>query len=270
MPTEGNYGKGAADLAVLGSDPRFGGGGRALAEAFWTAARGLGRRPALYSLAYRGLADGDPGAVLEGEHVRGLPGLDGVNQLVAGLRLAPRVRGARSLWVVSPIASHGYAAARSRRRYGVWVATTLESEWAARQAGVDRPRRIAHAASARTLRRLERETLGRAACVYATSAASGTWIAKAGGLDEREVGRALGPCRPGDVRPIAGRGLARAPEAADDHLRRPRRRPAQEHRPAPAGRAAPARPHPRHPCPARRLTAARTATAGGGGGGRGA
>jgi len=175
------------DLAILGPDPRFGGGGRAQTEAFWRAALELGREPRLYALGYRGLAGRDAGSLLEAELVHALvPGLDGLNQLAAGLRLAPRVRAAGSLWVVSPVASHGYAAARSGRRYGVWAGTALEDEWAARR--VDRAHLGARAASAPTLRRLERATLRRAERVYATSPASRASVARAAGLQESAVG----------------------------------------------------------------------------------
>ena len=45
----------APDLAVLGQDPRFGGGGVAQTDAFCRAARELGRDPALLSRPHPGL-----------------------------------------------------------------------------------------------------------------------------------------------------------------------------------------------------------------------
>jgi len=150
----------------------------------------LGRHPTLYWLAYRGL-DGRaaPLTPLAGEATRQLvPGLDGVNQLVAARRVAPKLRAARSVWAVTTVASHGYAAALSGRRYGVWCGTSLADEWAARRPGLPKSRRAALSVSARTLRRLERETLRRATCVYATSPASRAAMAEAGGLDLQHVG----------------------------------------------------------------------------------
>jgi phosphatidylinositol alpha-mannosyltransferase len=117
-----------------------------------------------------------------------VPGLDGVNQLVAAHRIAPKLRAARSVWAVTTVASHGYAAALSGRRYGVWCGTSLADEWAARRPGLPASRRVALSVSARTLRKLERETLQRATRVYATSPASRAAVAEAGGLDPQHVG----------------------------------------------------------------------------------
>ena len=178
------------DLAVLGQDPRFPGGSRVQTEAFWHAAEALGHRPTLFWLSYHGLDARDaPATPLGGQATRQvLPGLDGLNQLAAARRFAPQLRAARSVWAVTTVASHGYAATRSGRRYGVWAGTSLADEWAARRHGLSAPRRAALAISARTLRRLERETLRGATRVYATSPASRNAVAEAGGLDPEDVG----------------------------------------------------------------------------------
>lgn len=178
------------DLSILGQDPRFPGGSRTQTEAFWQAATALARKPALYWLAYRGLnTRAAPVTPLAGEATRQLvPGLDGVNQLVAAHRIAPKLRDARSIWAVTTVASHGYAAALSGHRYGVWCGTSLTDEWAARRPGLPASRRAALSLSARTLRKLETETLRRATRVYATSPASQAAVAEAGGLDLHDVG----------------------------------------------------------------------------------
>lgn len=167
------------DLAVLGPDPRFGGGGLAQTEAFWRGAVDLGRAPRLYFLAYRGLRGRPAGDLVTGESVSALPGLDGASQRIAGRRLARRVHEARSVWVVSPVASHGYAAARSGLRYGAWIGTTFADEWPSRTPRLSPARRTALAASASTLLRLERETLRRASRLFATSSGSRAAIAAA-------------------------------------------------------------------------------------------
>ena len=177
------------DLAVLGQDPRFPGGSRVQAEAFWRAALELGREPRLYWLSYRGLdARPAPDTPLRGRGITPLvPRLDGVNQLALARRVAPELGQARSVWVVSTVASHGYGAALSGRRYGLWVGTSLTGEWAARRPGLGGARRAALALSARTLRRLERETVRRATRVYATSPASRAGVAAAAAIEESRI-----------------------------------------------------------------------------------
>jgi len=177
------------DLAVLGQDPRFAGGSRVQAEAFWRAAVELGREPTLFWLSYRGLDErGAPTTPLHGHGLAPLvPGLDGVNQVAAARRVVPELRRARSVWVVSTVASHGYGAALAGRRYGLWVGTSLDDEWTARRPGLGAARRAALALSARTLRRLERETVRRAARVYATSPASRAGVAAAAGVDPPRI-----------------------------------------------------------------------------------
>jgi phosphatidylinositol alpha-1,6-mannosyltransferase len=171
------------DLAVLTMDPRFGGGGRAQTEAFVAAARELGRDPELLFFRHPSLR----GPVAGGGRAR-FRYLDAGNQLAAAAELAPPARAARALWVVSPTAAYGYAAARSGRGYACWLGTSLASEWAGRLRGLPRSRRLALRVNAPVLGRLERATIGRATAVYATSRASRADVARAGGLPEERVG----------------------------------------------------------------------------------
>lgn len=178
------------DLAVVGADPRFRGGALAQMEAFWRAAAELGRELSFEYLAHPSLAgvplDGSP---LEGPGLRASFGrLDAANQLAAGLRLAPRLRHARSVWVVSTTAAHGYAALRSGRPYACWIGTGLADEWAGRRPGLPASRRLAIRANAPVLRRLERRVLQGATHVYATSPWSRASVARAGGISEERVG----------------------------------------------------------------------------------
>ena len=178
------------DLAVVGADPRFGGGALAQMEAFWRGAVELGRAPSFEYLAHRSLV----GVSLDSSPLD-VPGLkapfghaDFANQLAAGWRLAPHLLGARSVWVVSTTAVHGYPALRSGRRYSCWIGTGLADEWAGRRPGLRASRRLAIRTNAPVLRRLERRVLKGAAQVYATSPWSQGSIARAGGLGEDRVG----------------------------------------------------------------------------------
>jgi glycosyltransferase involved in cell wall biosynthesis len=179
-----------ADLAVLGADPRFGGGALAQTEAFWRGAVELGRRPSFHYALHPSLA----GVSIEGSplDVPGVPSafrwFDAGNQFLAGGWLAPELRDAPELWVVSTSASHGYAALRSGRPYRAWVGTGLADEWAGRRPGLAASRRLALRMNAPTLRRLERRVLRGAERVYATSPWSRASIARAGGLPEEAVG----------------------------------------------------------------------------------
>jgi glycosyltransferase involved in cell wall biosynthesis len=179
-----------ADLAILGVDPRFRGGALAQMEAFWRAADGLGRHPSFHYLAHPSLV----GVPLEGSplNVAGLRApfgrLDAANQLAAGRRLAPRLREAGSLWVVSTSAAHGYAALRSGRPYSCWIGTGLADEWAGRRPGLRLSRRLAIRVNAPVLRRLERRVLSASVKVFATSPWSRASVARAGGLQEEQVG----------------------------------------------------------------------------------
>jgi glycosyltransferase involved in cell wall biosynthesis len=165
------------DLAVLGQDPRFGGGGRALLRAFLEGARALGRSPELIYEPHPGL-DEDPGFSRR---------VEALHQLRAARRLAPLLREVSSLWVVAPAAPAGLAAVRSGRRYSCWLATTIDSEWHGRAPGLSRRHRFGASLSLPGLRRMERSVLRGAANVYATSAASRDSIASARGVDEAAV-----------------------------------------------------------------------------------
>jgi glycosyltransferase involved in cell wall biosynthesis len=179
-----------ADLAVLGADPRFGGGALAQMEAFWRGAVELGRTPSFHYSLHPSLA----GVSVEGSplDVPGVPSafrwFDAGNQFLAGAWIAPDLRGARELWVVSTAASHGYAALRSGRPYRAWIGTGLADEWAGRRPGLPASRRLALRVNAPTLRRLERRVLRGAERVYATSPWSRASVARAGGLPEEAVG----------------------------------------------------------------------------------
>ena len=166
------------DLAVLGQDPRFGGGGVAQTDAFCLAARALGRDPVLLSRPHPGL--GGPRVTWRR--------IEALRQLRSANELAPLASEARSLWVASSLAQHGAAAPRSKRPYGCWVGTTIGTEWAGRAPGLMPWRRFAAGASVPWLKRLERDVLAGAATLYATSAASRTDVAAAAGRLEGDVG----------------------------------------------------------------------------------
>jgi glycosyltransferase involved in cell wall biosynthesis len=175
------------DLAIVASDPGFGGGGRALTVALARAAEELGREPELHYLHYRRLPAARDGLPPGRAVPQVLPDVDAVNVLAAGAVIARRTRGARTCFVSAAVASHGCGAALARRPYGCWVATSLRDEWASRAAGVGGSRRIARAAGAPLLRRLERETLRRARVLWAISPASRRSLAAAGSLPEERI-----------------------------------------------------------------------------------
>lgn len=187
------------DLAVVGQDPRFGGGFRSFATTFWNAAVELGREPHLFYVSRaHALSLAPPRAALRPrdeahEPFRGtafpslLPELDALNQLTAGRRIAPRLRAARSVWVVAASAPYGAAALRSGRPYACWLATGLESEWASRRSELPPSRRAALALNARGLRRLERDVVHGARLVYGISPASARQIAESAGLPAERV-----------------------------------------------------------------------------------
>lgn len=166
------------DLAVVGPDPRFGGGGAAQVEAFLTGARELGRSPELLFA---------PHPTFDGRRWT-LDRVETIRQLRSGLRHASRAKDATSLWVAGPLATHGLAVPPSDRAYGCWLGTTLDEEWTARARGLGSGRRLAQRLNAPFLRPLERRVIREAVRVYATSAASRTSIAAAGGRDMAEVG----------------------------------------------------------------------------------
>ena len=178
------------DLAVLGQDPRFGGGVRALLEAFRDGATELGRDPSLFHVDHPSLRDRPPGAIWP--HAKGswrrLARFDAAAQLAQGLGDAAELRSFRSVWVVAAVASHGYAAVRSGRAYACWLATGLDEEWAARRSHLPPSRRVALTFNRPVLRRLERAVLRNARVVYAISDASAQSLAAAAGLAPEQVG----------------------------------------------------------------------------------
>lgn len=187
--TPAGYPQPVTDLAVVGVDPRFRGGALAQMEAFWNGAVALGREPELHYLAHPTLR----GVPLDGSPLD-VPGyrprfgnVDSVNQWDVG-RVAPALRDARSVWVVSTSATHGYPAARSGRPYRCWVGTGLADEWAGRRPALGASRRLAIRVNAPLLRRLERRVLRGAERVYATSPWSAASVARAGGLVPGDVG----------------------------------------------------------------------------------
>lgn len=162
------------DLAVLGHDPRFGGGSAAQTDAFLNGARELGRRPAFFYAAH---------PALRGRRLA-VDRIEAVRQLRAARRFEPEAREARSLWVVATIATAGGAAVRAQRPYACWIGTTLADEWAARSRGLGAARRAAFAASLPVLRTLERSVLQQAKQVWTTSPGSRHAVAEATGFDE--------------------------------------------------------------------------------------
>jgi glycosyltransferase involved in cell wall biosynthesis len=165
------------DLAVLGPDPRFGGGGAAQVDAFLAGVRELGRSPELLFA---------PHPTFDGRRWT-VDRIEAIRQLRSGIRHSSAAQAATSLWVVGPLATHGLAAPPSDRPYGCWVGTTLDEEWVARARGLDPGRRLAQRLNALLLRRLERRLLREAARVYATSAASKASLAEAVERDEAEI-----------------------------------------------------------------------------------
>jgi glycosyltransferase involved in cell wall biosynthesis len=162
------------DLAVVGRDPLFGGGGRTQAEAFCSAARELGREPELVYDLHPGLR----GPRLTWRRVEVL------RQLAWARRQLPA---ARTTWVVSTHATDGAGASRQKRQYDAWIGTTVGSEFAGRCAGLTATRRAAAAVGLPVLRALEREVLRKARRLYATSASSRDEIAEAAGRDDVRI-----------------------------------------------------------------------------------
>lgn len=163
------------DLAVLGHDPRFGGGSLAQTDAFLAAARDLGREPALLYAQHPVLS----GRRLSADRVEAL------RQLRAARRFAGPAAEARSLWVVATSAIAGGAATRSGRAYDCWLGTTIDDEWRGRREGLGAAHRAAFELSLPALRRIERTVLVGARRLYATSRGSRTAVEAASG---REVG----------------------------------------------------------------------------------
>lgn len=171
-----------------------------MADSFVAGAHALGREP---HVVY------DPHPTLAGRRLTP-DRIEAVRQLRAARRLAPQLADARSLWVVTPLATHGHAAARSGRPYGIWAGTSLAEEWAGRARGLDPARRVAQRLSAPTLRRLEASVLAGAARVYAIAPAARTAVAAAGGRPESEI----------EILPLPVDVETLAPEPDEDWLAR--------------------------------------------------
>jgi glycosyltransferase involved in cell wall biosynthesis len=170
----------AADLAVVGPDPLYGGGGRALTDAFLAAARLLGREPELFYVPHPTLRPGMRRALAErAEVVRIGRGSRGLSSRLAGFD---------SLWVAATVATHGYAAALTGAPYACWIATTLDSENRGRERGLPLSRRLALRVNAPGLRAIEREVLAGARRVYAISDAARHDVATAAGIAIDRVG----------------------------------------------------------------------------------
>jgi glycosyltransferase involved in cell wall biosynthesis len=157
----------AIDLAVLGQDPRFGGGGRALSTAFLDGGRALGRDPVLFYAPHPGL-----------DRKSTLARVEALYQLRTARRFEAPARAATSLWVVATMAANGGAASRSNRPYDCWVATTIDSEWSGRSPGLAGLHKALAGLSLPVLRRLERTVLRGARRVFATSEASSDRLAE--------------------------------------------------------------------------------------------
>jgi glycosyltransferase involved in cell wall biosynthesis len=166
------------DLAVVGQDPRFGGGALAQQEAFLEGATALGRTP---TLLYRGHP------TLAGRTIT-VDRIEVVRQLRAARSLRQSLAEGRSAWVVATLATNGVAAARCGRAYGCWLAASLDDEWGGRARSLDPLRRLAQRVNAPFLRPLERAVIRGAARVYTISPNSRAAIARASGLPEQEIG----------------------------------------------------------------------------------
>lgn len=187
------------DIALVGQDPRFGGGSRSQAETIWRGTEELGRESRLFYLSRkRQTSLLRPGLALKPREERQppfvgtaypsfLPELDGLNQLVGGRRMAKELRSATSLWVCASSAPYGYGALASGRPYACWIATSLRDEWAVRAPLLPLSRRVALRLNAPLLLRLERAVLRGATAVYAISPYSRVAIAQAGGLPLERV-----------------------------------------------------------------------------------
>lgn len=178
------------DFAILSPDPGFGGGGRALTEALWNVAEGIGREPELHFLRNMRLPESDDGIFRRTRVVHSwlpFPGIEAYKLWLAAPRIADRLRRSHSCFVCAPVASYGYGAALSRRAYGCWLATSASDEWAARRNGLDSLRRTAHALNAPVEQRLERETLRRARILWAISPAAARALAEAARIPQERI-----------------------------------------------------------------------------------
>lgn len=175
------------DLAVIGQDPRFGGGCLAMTEAFVAGSIALGRKPTFFHLAHPTLRRRPlETSIVRTRPLRSFGNIDALNQVLSA-RAATEVGGARSVWVAATHAACGLAALRSRRAYGCWIATALEDEWASRQPGLPASRRWALRVNAPVLSRAERAVLRGASLVAVISPATRASLAHRAGLDEESI-----------------------------------------------------------------------------------
>lgn len=165
----------SVDLAVVGRDPLFGGGGLAQTNAFIDGARALGRDPLLVF---------DPHPGLRGPKVTWRR-VEALRQRTAHRRTD--LRQARSIWVVSTHATDGGPALGAHQPFACWIGTTVEAEWAGREPALDLPRRLLAALSNRQLRSQERRVLRQASFVYATSSSSRDALVAASGRDDVKI-----------------------------------------------------------------------------------
>jgi glycosyltransferase involved in cell wall biosynthesis len=187
------------DLGVVGQDPHLRGGYRSQVEAFWRAARELGREPYLFCLGHRRAMSIarrtfavaphaiDADAFLGMRYPAILPEVPSVNHAVNARRMGTAVHRARSLWVVTTSAHYGFPAAAAGRRYACWVGTGFTEEAEARRHGLTTSRQLFLQLNSATFRRVERQVLRRAAQVYATSPSSRDAVAAAAGLAPETV-----------------------------------------------------------------------------------
>lgn len=189
----------APDIAVVTQDPDIIGGLRSQTEPLFHALTDLGREPTLVYLSRgRSLSvlkrslDTRTRRVrvdsLDGIEIPAVvPEIDLINQFVGGLRIARRVRDARTVLVAATSAPYGYGALRSRRPYACWIGTGLREEWASRRAALPASRKLALGVNAPATLALERSVLRGARQLYATSEASRAGIAAAAGVDPAAV-----------------------------------------------------------------------------------
>jgi glycosyltransferase involved in cell wall biosynthesis len=175
-------------VVVLTQDPRYRGGVLTQLEAFVAGSERIGRSPSPVYLARPNLASRSAPTSLAGTAVHtSLHAVDALHQLVGARLELPYVRAARTRWVCSTTASHGYAAVLAGTPFGCWIGTAADDEWRARRQGLGAGRRLALAVNARPLRRLERRVLRGASVLCATSRSARDGIARAAGLDPERI-----------------------------------------------------------------------------------
>ncbi len=186
------------DVGVVGQDPRLCGGYRSQVQAFWRAARELGREPHLFCVGHRRAtslvrrsiavtADAVDGGFTGTRYPAILPELPSLNHALNARRICAAVGSARSLWVVTTSAHHGLPATAADRPYACWLGTGFMDEAQSRRGGLPASQQLFLRLNAPTFRRLEREVLRRAALVYATSPSSREAVATAGELPLKRV-----------------------------------------------------------------------------------